>query len=1077
MHRTHILFIGLLCLALSACSDDASVEDPTPEGEFAPSEDVTLSGVQSFEAVHIPPGVTVTAAGELVLRGRTGVEIEGTLVSAGHAIEVQSDSSIQVTGTIRNALAVGERDTAGIRIVARGDIRISGARIESAGDVLIQNDPALTDADFPDSSGTAPEGAVRQAAQQGEVIWVQVFENCFIGYESQPVADSGTAGLEGGVGARGRDIVVKTRGYVQFLGGVVVAAQDGGCGGEGRDQGFERAIAKGGRGGRGGNVVLHSTREMYFTGSNRIRSGRGGDGGPAEAIGQERDGRAVAASAQATGGRGYDSGIIDIRARLGILIEGPLRLEVGVAGTGGSAVAHGANGKDAGTQDAQRGGSAEAQGGAGAPSPDRRLIRRDVGGLELLTVAGGDGGDGGSATAVAGIGGVGNEQHPTGGAGGDMTSTGGDGGGAKTRNHRDEPMGRGGDGGAVVMAGGHGGAGRDDCEDPCRPVEGGVGGRGGDGIAEDGDTGAAGIAPGVFGGVTIESAGNGGPGGNGRPPASGGPAGNRIVRNRGAVLDPGPSFSPGEDGDLCPVLFGACCSEGGACAVLSCVACEEQDGTFVGVGTDCDPNPCEADPTGACCATDGSCTVTVSSACGGQWSMGAGCDPKPCATADGACCAPTGVCTIRNEAACISLGHDYLGDGVWCAPNPCTQPPAGACCNAFAGCSMQTETACTASGSTYMGDGVECNVYPCFVGCCYVDGSCQYVSGTECLATDGLVSGPDCDPRPCPASYGACCSEATGACGILDPIRCAYYGGVYLGDGVACGPTACDEGLRGACCFTDGSCTMTRRDECTGYFWGYGSRCDPNPCPQPEGACCLLQGGCFMAIQNHCGSETGTWLGPNTTCTPDPCSPGACCLETGYCLQISQPNCTTGTWLGVGVACDPNPCPEPPAACCRLDGSCTMTDEAGCTAIGGEWWEHTYTCAPNPCPQPSGACCMTDGQCIERHRDGCRPDEGVYMGDGTTCGPGPCVPGLGACCLGQNECVLVDGETACDARGGLWLGAGVRCLNPASCLQLGACCLPGGECRVTSIAQCPVGFEGFGTVCDPNPCTGGRLGE
>ena len=40
----------------------------------------------------------------------------------------------------------------------------------------------------------------------------------------------------------------------------------------------------------------------------------------------------------------------------------------------------------------------------------------------------------------------------------------------------------------------------------------------------------------------------------------------------------------------------------------------------------------------------------------------------------------------------------------------------------------------------------------------------------------------------------------------------------------------------GACCFTDGSCTVGTEEACTtagGTYEGNDTDCDPNPCPQP----------------------------------------------------------------------------------------------------------------------------------------------------------------------------------------------------------------------------------------------------
>ena len=78
---------------------------------------------------------------------------------------------------------------------------------------------------------------------------------------------------------------------------------------------------------------------------------------------------------------------------------------------------------------------------------------------------------------------------------------------------------------------------------------------------------------------------------------------------------------------------------------------------------------------------------------------------------------------------------------------------------------------------------------------------------------------------------------------------------------------------QGACCATDGSCTVTTQAGCTGTWQGAATTCTPNPCPQPQGACCAGNGSCTVTTQALC---TGTYQGNGTTCTPNPCPPAGC---------------------------------------------------------------------------------------------------------------------------------------------------------------------------------------------------------
>ncbi len=75
------------------------------------------------------------------------------------------------------------------------------------------------------------------------------------------------------------------------------------------------------------------------------------------------------------------------------------------------------------------------------------------------------------------------------------------------------------------------------------------------------------------------------------------------------------------------VGMGACCDEEGNCTITTEAECT---GTFQGIGTVCDPNPCGV---GACCV-DGGCSILSESDCtaghGYYWGDGSSCDPDPC---------------------------------------------------------------------------------------------------------------------------------------------------------------------------------------------------------------------------------------------------------------------------------------------------------------------------------------------------------------------------------------------------------------------------------------------------------------
>ena len=96
---------------------------------------------------------------------------------------------------------------------------------------------------------------------------------------------------------------------------------------------------------------------------------------------------------------------------------------------------------------------------------------------------------------------------------------------------------------------------------------------------------------------------------------------------------------------------------------------------------------------------------------------------------------------------------------------------------------------------------------------------------------------------------------------LQDPI--AGYGSLGFNQPgtVAC-PSAAAEG---ACCASDGSCTLTCENACQGTFMGAGTTCDPNPCTGPTGACCVGQN-CYITTRDQCLQEGGQYQGDGVSC-------------------------------------------------------------------------------------------------------------------------------------------------------------------------------------------------------------------
>jgi hypothetical protein len=191
----------------------------------------------------------------------------------------------------------------------------------------------------------------------------------------------------------------------------------------------------------------------------------------------------------------------------------------------------------------------------------------------------------------------------------------------------------------------------------------------------------------------------------------------------------------------------------------------------------------------------------------------------------------------------------------------------------------------------------------------------------------------------------------------------------------------------GACCL-ESLCVRTTESVCTedgGYFLGWGTTCNPDPCV--PGACCL-EDSCVTSTEYECAEDGGYFMGSGTTCDPNLCLLGACCLQNGHCRWVTPAECDGlgGTFLGHGTSCDPSDCP---GACCEPWGACTITSQGECI-LPNIWHDGTVTCEPNPCPQP-GACCLWD-YCEILPEPQCDYENGHFLGNSTSCNPDPCPP-------------------------------------------------------------------------------------
>lgn len=154
--------------------------------------------------------------------------------------------------------------------------------------------------------------------------------------------------------------------------------------------------------------------------------------------------------------------------------------------------------------------------------------------------------------------------------------------------------------------------------------------------------------------------------------------------------------------------------------------------------------------------------------------------------------------------------------------------------------------------------------------CCEPTGICtDAIANTICCQLSGsFFDDMTCADDPCPELVGACC--AFGTC-LPDRTQSECVNppalGTFLGSNTECG-------AQGACCMSDGSCAMRYPDCCEqggGTYQGAGVTCAAATCPQPRGACCFGDS-CFPNLEEENCTVSGTWLGPNSTCSGTPCT-------------------------------------------------------------------------------------------------------------------------------------------------------------------------------------------------------------
>lgn len=159
------------------------------------------------------------------------------------------------------------------------------------------------------------------------------------------------------------------------------------------------------------------------------------------------------------------------------------------------------------------------------------------------------------------------------------------------------------------------------------------------------------------------------------------------------------------------VCTGACCIDS-ACSILTPADCESATGTFQGLGTTCDPDPCA--PTGACCVGE-DCSIHTASDCSDMGGVYQGddspCSPNPCGPCAG---------TEAGDVICCWTYTDEGGSDHFCCQS---NPPETVCEDPYVQVGVQPDVCCPSGGG----------------GGCYPDGLCDYRGGCGFFVGNCLV--------------------------------------------------------------------------------------------------------------------------------------------------------------------------------------------------------------------------------------------------------------------------------------------------------------------------------------------------
>jgi hypothetical protein len=364
-----------------------------------------------------------------------------------------------------------------------------------------------------------------------------------------------------------------------------------------------------------------------------------------------------------------------------------------------------------------------------------------------------------------------------------------------------------------------------------------------------------------------------------------------------------------------------------------------------------------------------------------------------------------------------------------------------------------------------------------------------------------------------PAVPGACCFN-DGTCQSLLGSECFTQGGTFRGGGTDCATANCPQPA--ACCFADGSCAVLQQGDCVtqgGTFNAGAATCAIANCPQPPtGACCFADGTCAVLWEGGCIAQNGFYRGDNSTCATVTCPTS---LTTTYDGTLSATVASAGVFFDVtadnqaGIVVAGFQMNSPAAAGTAMtvqvwtkpgtfvgaqqsQAEWTMLGEVQTTAAGvglpttvpigglhiarGETYGirmttlsggHRYSSEATTVPIHSnsdltitlgqvqnsnwgtllsgtrgwngslfytvgatvetGACCLPSGACGDFSQAYCTAAGGTFQGVATTCATTSCPqPPTGACCLPSGSCAIM-WEGGCLAERGTYFGDNSTC--------------------------------------------------